>query len=103
MALAVAALATLVLYNSSDELLTAADTLASVSASWNAQHVEGRYRGEPPAGLRFGWPTVSRQLTHRDVRRGSGSDQVADPAADLGVPVGVQLRERAIADEPGPG
>ena len=34
----------------------------------------------------------------RDVRRGagSGSDQVADPATDLGVPVGMQLSDRGV-------
>ena len=41
----------------------------------------------------------------RDVRRGagSGSAQVADPVTDLGVPVGMQLGDRGVTDQPGSG
>ena len=35
-----------------------------------------------------------------EMASGSGADQIADPAVDLGVPVGLQLRDRGIADQP---
>ena len=57
--------------------------------------------GETAASLR-----VARHNDTRDVRprpRGSGSDQVADPATDLGVPVGMQLGDRGVTDQPGSG
>jgi uncharacterized membrane protein YcaP (DUF421 family) len=43
------------------------------------------------------------QCEATEMASGSGSDQVADPAADLGMPVGMQLGDRGIADQPGSG
>lgn len=48
---------------------------------------------------------VDRHKDIRDVRRGpgSGSDQIADSAANLSVPVGMQLGDRGITDQPDSG
>ena len=37
------------------------------------------------------------------VNQSSGADQVADAAADLGVPVGMQFNDRFVTDQPGAG